>query len=91
LFLEFIFYQFHRYQNNGISLKSQAKCHFFLILLPHVGNGGRCESAGINRHRVRDERALHERSSCSIIFLPNNQKRELRIDIYSFFADSFVT
>ena len=24
---------------------------------------GRCESAGINRYRVGDERALHERSS----------------------------
>ena len=28
-----------------------------------VGKGGRSESAGINRHRVGDERALHERSS----------------------------
>jgi hypothetical protein len=26
-------------------------------------NVGRCESAGINRHRVGDERAPHERSS----------------------------
>jgi hypothetical protein len=27
------------------------------------GNSGRVESAGINRHRVGDERALHKRSS----------------------------
>jgi len=29
--------------------------------------GGRPESAGINRHRVGDERALHESGSCSIV------------------------
>jgi len=29
-------------------------------------NQGRTESAGINRHRVGDERALHKRRSCSI-------------------------
>ena len=29
--------------------------------------GGRIESAGINRHRVGDERALHKRRSCSIM------------------------
>ena len=28
---------------------------------------GRAESAGINRHRVGDERALHERKNCSIM------------------------
>jgi hypothetical protein len=28
---------------------------------------GQVESAGINRHRVGDERALHERRSCSIM------------------------
>ena len=30
-------------------------------------NRGQTESAGINRHRVGDERALHKRRSCSIM------------------------
>ena len=34
---------------------------------PMIGPGGRAESAGINRHRVGDERALHKRRSCSIM------------------------
>jgi hypothetical protein len=35
--------------------------------LRKMGFWGRAESAGINRHRVGDERALHERRSCSIM------------------------
>ena len=35
--------------------------HFPVV--EELNNWGRVESAGINRHRVGDERALHERSS----------------------------
>ena len=39
----------------------------FFEILGKGESAGRPESAGINRHRVGDERALHERSSCSIV------------------------
>jgi len=41
-------------------------------------DGGRSESAGINRHRVGDERALHERSSCSIM-APSHARAAVRV------------
>jgi len=38
--------------------------------------GRRCESAGINRHRVGDERALPERRSC-FIMAPSHAREAL--------------
>ena len=49
----------------------------------HFGNAGRPESAGINRHRVGDERALHKRSSCSIV-APGKTKGRLNLGVSSF-------
>jgi hypothetical protein len=57
----------------------------FLMELPIMrqsknSNGGRCESAGINRHRVGDERALHERRSCSIV-APSHARATVRLHV----------
>jgi hypothetical protein len=41
---------------------------------------GRAESAGINRHRVGDERALHERRSCSIM-APSHARAIARLHV----------
>jgi len=44
----------------------------------HQLKRGHSESAGINRHRVGDERALHERSSCSIM-APSHARAAVRV------------
>jgi len=44
------------------------------------GEWARCESAGINRHRVGDERALHERRSCSIV-APSHARATVRMPV----------
>ena len=36
-------------------------------ILPEYSKWGQSESAGINRHRVGDERAPHERNNCTIM------------------------
>jgi len=41
---------------------------------------GRAESAGINRHRVGDERAPHERRSCSIV-APSHVRAAVRLHV----------
>jgi len=41
---------------------------------------GQVESAGINRHRVGDERALHERRSCSIM-APSHARVAARLHV----------
>ncbi len=47
--------QYHRKEKSGNT-----------VCLPGQ-TGERPESAGINLHKVGDERALHERNSCSIV------------------------
>ena len=42
--------------------------------------GQRCESVGINWHRVGDERALHERRSCSIV-APSHARAIVRLHV----------
>ncbi|MGA3118554.1 MAG: hypothetical protein ABSF90_29520, partial [Syntrophobacteraceae bacterium] len=41
---------------------------------------GRAESAGINRHRVGDERAPHKRRSCSIM-APSHVRVAVRLHV----------
>jgi hypothetical protein len=50
------------------------------LLTTALNEGGRSESAGINRHRVGDERALHERNSCSTM-APSHARATVRLHV----------
>ncbi len=48
---------------------------------------GRAESAGINRHRVGDERAPHKRRSCSIM-APSHVRVAVRLHVMQLTGES---